>query len=203
MTPVVRHEVFAGAKVGLLTLKSETKVGYRRYWLCECDCGGTKTADAAGLKRGQIRSCRCLHKGRVKHGMATSGEYRSWDHAKQRCTNPNIDAAEHYIGRGITMCERWFSSFENFYADMGPRPTPKHSLDRYPDNDGNYEPGNCRWATQSEQIRNSSRIIAVKARGEECKRGHAFTAQNTAIHNGYRECRECNRLLKAVNRSKA
>jgi hypothetical protein len=83
---------------------------------------------------------------KIKHGHAQkgkrSGEYRSWTGAKARTTNPNTRDWKNYGGRGIRMCDRWLNSFENFLADMGPKPSPKHSLDRI-DNDGNYEPGNC------------------------------------------------------------
>lgn len=86
------------------------------------------------------------------HGMAESKEYRSWVAMWSRCTNPEHVAYRRYGGRGITICERW-SEFENFFADMGPKPTPKHSIERI-NNDGNYEPSNCKWATPFEQAQN-------------------------------------------------
>src|SRR5262245_10496757 len=88
------------------------------------------------------------------HGMANSPEYQAWNSAKQRCTNPNDGSYSRYGGRGIRMCDEWVNSFEAFYNYIGPRPSSNHSLDRYPNNDGNYEPGNCRWATKSEQAKN-------------------------------------------------
>lgn len=87
------------------------------------------------------------------HGMTHTATYKAWDSLKQRVSNPNYPWYAYYGGRGITVSERWRTSFENFYADMGDRPSKEHSLDRI-DNDGNYEPGNCRWATRSEQRRN-------------------------------------------------
>lgn len=83
----------------------------------------------------------------------TTRVYGAWAHMIKRCKNPNDTVFLYYGGRGITVCERWLHSFESFLADMG-EPPPGMSLDRWPDNDGNYEPGNCRWATRSEQARN-------------------------------------------------
>lgn len=91
----------------------------------------------------------------TKHGKCGSQEYIAWQLLRQRCNNPKNPRYNRYGGRGISVCERW-SRFENFYADMGDKPDPKLSIDRI-DNDGNYEPGNCRWATASEQRRNSHR----------------------------------------------
>lgn len=85
-------------------------------------------------------------------------EYRCWRGLRQRCCNPKTRAFKRYGGRGIIVCERWLHSYENFLADMGRKPTPAHSIDRI-NGDGNYEPGNCRWATQSEQMRNVRRPL--------------------------------------------
>lgn len=95
------------------------------------------------------------------HGKTGSPEYRAWCHMKTRCTLKTVYNYENYGGRGIKVCERWFNSFENFLTDMGPRPSPQHSIDRYPNKDGDYEPENCRWATAKEQSRNlrSNKII--------------------------------------------
>jgi len=89
----------------------------------------------------------------TKHGMTESPEYRIWCGMKDRCGNPQYPKYHRYGGRGIRVCDRWQNSFENFYVDMGQRPSVKFSIDRI-NNDGNYEPGNCRWATAKEQARN-------------------------------------------------
>ena len=97
------------------------------------------------------------------HGMRQSSEYRAWNGMKQRCFNPNHKRYSDYGGRGITVCDRWLNSFENFFADMGTKPSPKHSLDRI-DNDGDYSAENCRWATKAEQQnnqRNNKPLITI------------------------------------------
>lgn len=95
-----------------------------------------------------------------KHGMMKTGEYRSWSHAKTRCFNPRAPKFPIYGGRGITMCEQWRTDFREFFKDMGLRPTPKHTLERK-DVNGNYEPNNCVWATNSEQARNRRSSLFV------------------------------------------
>lgn len=118
------------------------------------------------LVKNHTKSCGCLRKKRAKeiksiHGLSRSLEYKIWHSMKMRCTNDKVKAYKYYGGRGISVCERWMK-FENFISDMGLRPTTKHSIDRYPNKDGNYEPGNCRWATSSEQSENRNKIGYLK-----------------------------------------
>jgi hypothetical protein len=132
-------------------------------WLAQCDCGDFTLVSNKSLSCG-TQSCGCLQRDKVSklfttHSKSRSAEYYAWQNMIQRCYNEKHPDYKNYGGRGITVCERWLTSFENFYADMGPRPTPEHSIDRYPDNDGNYEKSNCRWATRSEQRRNMFRGI--------------------------------------------
>lgn len=126
-------------------------------WACQCDCGGETLASGDALRRKITRSCGCLHKDVIiSHGMRNTPEYRCWASMKSRCENPRHLGFKDYGGRGIKVCQRWHA-FENFFADMGRRPSADHSIDRYPDNDGNYELGNCRWATAKQQIDNRRR----------------------------------------------
>lgn len=136
-----------------------------RSWWCQCECGAHVAVASQELLRGESKSCGCLKRERDQtfghanavHGHARdlqeSSEYRSWVEMRRRCTNPNSIGFKYYGGRGISVCSRW-DEYANFLADMGPKPSPKHSIDRYPNKDGNYEPGNCRWATPTEQARN-------------------------------------------------
>jgi hypothetical protein len=156
----------------------------RTSWDCLCDCGAIVTVRADALTSGGTKSCGCLsrelarehikkawvrprvvhgHTRGSHHGADASPEYRSWRMMKSRCLNPRNHKFASYGGRGIAVCQPWLD-FRNFLADMGRRPSLLHTLDRI-DNDGNYEPGNCRWATRTEQQRNTRTACRVFVMG--------------------------------------
>jgi hypothetical protein len=164
LTPGKLFIDYVGHRFGRLTIKSLVgchvfACGRRKFfWNAYCECGSKVLVGHDELRRGDTKSCGCFQKESVrdrsiKHLQSNSPTYVSWAAMKQRCMNKNHTAYKNYGGRGIAISKRWINSFENFLADMGERPAGT-SLDRI-DNDGNYGPKNCRWATRSQQAKNS------------------------------------------------
>lgn len=158
-----------GVRVNRLTvLRRVENVGRQPAWLCQCDCGAPKRVLGTHLRAGDVIDCGCGRsarqaKSRQTHGMTDSAEFRTWSGMKSRCSNPNGKYWAMYGGRGIAVCDRWLESFENFYADMGPRPAGT-TLDRI-DNDKGYSPDNCRWATRKDQQNNRRANVIVTLDG--------------------------------------
>lgn len=152
--------------------------GHGAKYRCRCDCGMVKMVCGSLLCSGRTKSCGCLRrevtgKRARHHGLNKTPTHTCWVHIRSRCENPKNAGYYKYGARGIRVCERW-RKFENFLADMGPRPSPKHSIDRI-DNDGNYEPGNCRWADALTQLYNR-RHRSPHGFGVEINRNGTFTA---------------------------
>ena len=129
-----------------------------KLFLCQCSCGKTKIMQGSHLRAGVTTSCGCYQiettiRRCTTHGKTYSREYRLWGHIIERCLWSDCKDYAYYGGRGIKICERWRNSFKAFLADVGPRPSPELTLDRI-NNDGDYEPGNVRWATRKQQANN-------------------------------------------------
>jgi len=155
------------------------------YYRCTCNCGTERTVFGSNLKQGRTRSCGCWGRERFKvinkrHGMSRTPEHDTWAGIRHRCTNPKATNYENYGGRGIKVCDRW-QVFENFFEDMGLRPSSKHSIDRI-DPNGDYEPGNCRWATLSEQANNKRSNVLLELNGE------MLTGAEFARRTGFARC---------------
>jgi hypothetical protein len=134
-------------------------------WECRCDCGAVVIVTGPNLGSGHTKSCGCLNAERIKttsltHGATARGcrspEFRTWIAMRERCANPHNASFKNYGGRGIHVCAEWLNDFRAFFETVGVKPSPSHSIDRYPNPDGNYEPGNVRWATRSQQAENRS-----------------------------------------------
>lgn len=139
-----------GQRIERWTVLRFVKAG---VWFCQCECGYSGNVQTSNLNSGKSKSCGCLrNETRKTHGLSHLREYKIWSAMRGRCQNRQNTMFKHYGGRGISVCRAW-EDFTKFLTDVGYAPSPKHSLDRK-NNDGNYEPGNVRWVTQSVQCRN-------------------------------------------------
>jgi hypothetical protein len=167
-----RHAALVGKRFSRLTITGMFRRGSKYIAEVYCDCGTSKSIRLAHIESGATKSCGCLFiettrrmgLSNITHGMKNTPEFAAWVNMRGRCNNPQHRAYESYGGRGITVCKRW-ARFENFTADMGLRPTPRHSLDRI-DNDKGYAPSNCRWAMPKVQHYNKRNTRRLRAFGE-------------------------------------
>lgn len=187
-----------GQKIGRwqVIAKAESRGGVTR-WSCRCECGTERVVGRHVLldTRNEQKSCGCWRRERIAlanrtHGMTDTPTYDSWQSMLTRCLNPKHREFKYWGGRGITVCDRW-RVFENFLADMGERPDGQ-TLDRWPDKNGNYEPGNCRWATPEEQS-NNRRLPTI--RKTHCRHGHPLP-QVRPFHR----CAVCVEIRNAARR---
>jgi hypothetical protein len=177
----IRRIDLLGKRFGQLTVIAPAEPAFRGQrtrprWLARCDCGTEIVRFSLDLRRGDVRSCGCqkgqwIREARTTHGVRARGgttpEYDAWQAMHARCSTEREHLMPRYAGRGIRVCERWSgpTGFPYFFSDMGRKPSPSHSLDRFPDNDGDYEPGNCRWATRAEQASNTSSTRVITFNG--------------------------------------
>lgn len=180
-----------GHRYGLLAvIEKAPKRGARYCWRCKCDCGGEKVATTTHLRNGHTKSCGCQYR---THNMTNTPEHKIWRGIKKRCLCPTDTGFKHYGARGITIADRWLGKdgFANFFADVGIRPSPDHSIDRI-DNSNGYEPGNVRWVTRDVQANNkrSNRLLTHNGRIQTVTRwaremGIGYTTITARLKTGW------------------
>lgn len=165
-------------------------------WLCSCSCGTTKEVRSTQLRNGNSKSCGCFQKERATECATTHGKrkiqgYNAWWNMIDRCYNENNKKFNHYGGRGITVCDKWKNDVSSFLRDMGPRPSPRHSVDRIENNKG-YSPDNCRWATYEVQShnqrlsrRNTTGVRGVSIRNDLGKYTAVIYVKNKRVYLGH------------------
>lgn len=161
-------------------------------WSCTCDCGNTKIVTAIQLRVGRTQSCGCLRRDRtleavVTHGRSKTRVYEIWAGMIRRCEDASHKNYDRYGGRGIKVCERWRSNFKDFLDDMG-EPPQGHTIERK-NNDGNYEPNNCKWASRKDQSRNTSKSILVDLGGQTMSLPEACEAVGLRYNSVYMRMR--------------
>lgn len=154
----------------LTVLEQLPKTRERTMLRCLCSCGNERIIDKSDVKMGRTKSCGCLAKEmlqliKTKHGLSKTKTWRAWSNMKLRCSVKNKITGEYYYGKGISVCDRWLDSFETFLKDMGEVPFAGAQLDRI-DNNGNYEPSNCRWVTVTRNCRNKGNNINITFNSE-------------------------------------
>lgn len=175
---------------------------------CRCRCGREWVVDGGDLRAGRLRSCGCraaelISASRTTHGLSADRVYRIYQGMIQRCHGPDSISYARYGARGVSVCERWRESFENFLADMGKPPTKFHSIDRYPDVNGNYEPGNCRWATRRQQAINRRNTLYLTYNGQArplMEWARTFGISDTTLRWWYRTHGEAEAIRRSLQR---
>jgi hypothetical protein len=162
------------SRLTVIRILEERTDGGEKIVLCRCECGKEVKVQANNLTSGNTRSCGCLRRERQSEANRTHGKYGTPEHASwrdmlARCYNPNVKGYPYYGAIGVVVADRWRgeNGFSNFLADMGLKPSPKHTIDRHPNQAGNYEPGNCRWATRKEQSRNRKSNVLLEFDGRK------------------------------------